>query len=324
MSIKIKSENCKDALNSVKGPIDPGEEIRDIGWQNVSYESFEPCELKGLALLYAVLECMKDRFAFDYTKPLFPNDRSGIIVIEGGVRTLIPLSHVEGLFRVDSFYDELNKGVGDWKIRVDGPLGLAYSVVHTGRRELFEHVETGKTGLEALAKMFVTCRMGYPVLIPKSLLEVGLGNEDPSYQFQSDNSDTPEGTTREPELRDYHLSWEIELSAANPKDAARIAADYQREMLPMFGVTDLETGVTTLVDLEEGTEAVENSWNIESVLEEPVAIGVAQTLVNEVHRLNKLNHGASLHVLLKASLENIAETYELTPAIEYEWANLKR
>jgi hypothetical protein len=49
---------------------------------------------------------------------------------------------------------------------------------------------------------------------------------------------------------EYHILWEIDLSATSPKDAAEQAARYQRDSDGVFDVTN-ERGKTTRVDLAE-------------------------------------------------------------------------
>jgi len=51
-------------------------------------------------------------------------------------------------------------------------------------------------------------------------------------------------------LQQYHVVWEIELDATSPKEAAKLAAKYQRESDGVFDVTN-EKGKTTRVDLAE-------------------------------------------------------------------------
>lgn len=51
-------------------------------------------------------------------------------------------------------------------------------------------------------------------------------------------------------LREYHVVWEIDISATSPMDAAEQAAKIQRDSNGVFDVTN-ERGQTTRVDLEE-------------------------------------------------------------------------
>ena len=53
-------------------------------------------------------------------------------------------------------------------------------------------------------------------------------------------------------LHEYHIIWEIDLSATDPQAAAEQAAYYQRNSNGVFDVTN-EKGKTTRVDLEEMT-----------------------------------------------------------------------
>lgn len=49
-------------------------------------------------------------------------------------------------------------------------------------------------------------------------------------------------------LRQYHVVWEIEVDATSPRDAAKQAAQIQRDSEGVFDVTN-EKGKTSRVDL---------------------------------------------------------------------------
>ena len=59
--------------------------------------------------------------------------------------------------------------------------------------------------------------------------------------------------------KDYHVSWDIDLVADSPMDAARQALRIQRDrdsIATVFDVTD-EEGNTERIDLTEATESAE-------------------------------------------------------------------
>jgi len=283
---------------------DPGEGFMELGWSEVKMLSRKPEELKGISLLYAVLDCLKDDYVFDYTKPLAPKDKSGLIASVAGNITFIPVEFVQGDPNTNPLLEAIVLKVPFFAVEPKNTKFRAF--VSPNDKSKKEAI--GDTPLEAIARLFVKCIKDPVVLIPISLLDTESLEEDDEREL--------------PLLRDYYIGWEIELSADSVENAAKLSRDYMLGMASVFDVADCETGVITRVDLWAGTQ--ETLPEDEPLLKEPVAVGIGQTVLNEVHRLKNLNPTASLHSLIKASLECAAEHYEITPAIEQEWDSLKR
>lgn len=58
-------------------------------------------------------------------------------------------------------------------------------------------------------------------------------------------------------MKEYLVTWSIEVSAEHPQEAAEIAQCVQRDLdslATFFNVTDLESGQLTSVDLSEEEE----------------------------------------------------------------------
>ena len=58
-------------------------------------------------------------------------------------------------------------------------------------------------------------------------------------------------------MKEYHVSWEIDITAETPQQAAITARHYQLDpdsTADIFNVTDPTTNITETIDLQEATE----------------------------------------------------------------------